>query len=130
MGETPEGFTLIPASDEPDTAVRHIPLPGRGLLHGASALRRGGLFGGYERKSAGPLAGWELPGLVAALAPAVVGAASAAAVAWLNGRSGRRVKVKVGDLEAEAGSPAELEKVLKMAQTLRQRPPEDGAEGQ
>lgn len=124
MSETPEGFTLIPAPDEPDTAVRHIPLPGRGLLRGAAAMTGRGFPAGYERKSAGPLMGWELPALVTALAPAVVGAAGAAAVAWLNGRSGRRVKVKVDDLEAEAGSVAELEKVMKMAQTFRQRPPE------
>jgi hypothetical protein len=39
----------------------------------------------------------------------------AAAVAWLQGRAGRRLRLTVGDVEVEARTPAEL---LQQAQAL------------
>lgn len=41
--------------------------------------------------------------------------------AWLHARYGRRVRVKVGDLEAEAQTPEEVEKLLSKAQEIQQR---------
>jgi hypothetical protein len=35
--------------------------------------------------------------------------------AWLHGRAGRRVRLKVGDIEAEAHSVSEIEELLKQA---------------
>jgi hypothetical protein len=35
-------------------------------------------------------------------------------VAWLNGRSGRRVELKFGDIEVKAQTPAEIEDLLKL----------------
>lgn len=42
-------------------------------------------------------------------------------VAWLAGRNGRKVRIKIGDLEAEARTPEELEKILKKAHEIQQR---------
>lgn len=119
----PDGLALIPAPDEPATAGRHIPFPGRAVLRGVSALMPGGFLGGYERKSMGGIVAGPLPDLLGVLAPAAIGGAAAIAVGWLNSRSGRKVKVKMGDLEAEAGSAAELEEVIRLAQRYRGKPP-------
>lgn len=123
MRDTPDGFALIPAPDEPATAGRHIPFPGRAVLRGASARMRGGFLGGYERKGMGGIVAGPLPDLLGILAPAAIGGVAGVAAAWLNSRNGRKVKVKMGDLEAEAGSAAELEKVIRLAQKYQGKPP-------
>jgi hypothetical protein len=41
--------------------------------------------------------------------------------AWLQGRYGRKVRLKVGDIEAEARNVAEIEKLLKQAEKVRPR---------
>lgn len=38
----------------------------------------------------------------------------AVGVSWLNGRSGRKLRLKMGEIEAEAGSAKELEEMLKL----------------
>jgi hypothetical protein len=40
-------------------------------------------------------------------------------VGWLTGRNGRKARVKVGDIEAEARTPEELERLLKRALEIR-----------
>lgn len=35
--------------------------------------------------------------------------------AWINGRAGRKLKLKVGDVELEANSPAEIDDLLRKA---------------
>lgn len=42
-----------------------------------------------------------------------------AAVAWLQGRAGRKLRLKVGDIEVEARTPEEIEQLLERAQALR-----------
>jgi hypothetical protein len=42
-----------------------------------------------------------------------------AAVAWLQARAGRKLRLKVGDLEVEARTPAEIEQLLQQAQALQ-----------
>ena len=44
-------------------------------------------------------------------------------VAWLNGRSGRRVELKFGDIEVKAQTPAEIEEVLKLVAKYRDQKP-------
>ncbi len=41
--------------------------------------------------------------------------------AWLHARYGRKVRIKVGEIEAEAQTPEELEKLLEKAQEIRER---------
>jgi hypothetical protein len=45
-----------------------------------------------------------------------------AAVAWLQGRAGRKLRLKVGDIEVEARTPKEIEQLLERAQALRVTP--------
>jgi hypothetical protein len=45
----------------------------------------------------------------------------AAVAAWLHGRSGRKVRLKVGEVEAQAQTVEEVEKLLKQAQEIQQR---------
>lgn len=45
------------------------------------------------------------------LGPAVIGAVSA----WFAARQGRKLRVKIGDIEAEAGSIEEVEELLALA---------------
>jgi hypothetical protein len=49
------------------------------------------------------------------------GGIGAVLVAWLNGRSGRKVRLKVGELEAEAPSVKELDALLERAKDIQNR---------
>jgi hypothetical protein len=40
---------------------------------------------------------------------------------WLMNRRGRKVRLKVGDIEVEAHTPEEIEKLLVLAQETQQR---------
>src|SRR5262245_48316394 len=42
-----------------------------------------------------------------------------AAVAWLQGRAGRKLRLKAGDIEVEARTLGEIEQLLERAQALR-----------
>jgi hypothetical protein len=44
-----------------------------------------------------------------------------AVAAWLHGRSGRKVRLKVGEIEAEAQTVKKVKKLLKQAEKLQQR---------
>ena len=41
--------------------------------------------------------------------------------AWLQGRYGRKVRLKIGDIEAEARNVAEIEELLKQVEKVRPR---------
>lgn len=41
------------------------------------------------------------------------------AASWLRGGAGRRLRLKVGDVEVEARTPAEIEQLLQQAQALQ-----------
>jgi len=42
-----------------------------------------------------------------------------AAVAWLQGRAGRKLRLRMDDIEVEARTPEEIEQLLERAQALR-----------
>ena len=44
----------------------------------------------------------------------------AALVAWLTARGGRKVRLKFGDVEVEAGTPKEIEQILEHAKKFQQ----------
>jgi L-alanine-DL-glutamate epimerase-like enolase superfamily enzyme len=73
------------------------------------------------RKGMGGIFAGPLPDLVSLLAAPALAAAATAAVAWLQGRSGRKVRLKVGDTEAEARTVGELREMLSMAQDLKKK---------
>jgi hypothetical protein len=53
--------------------------------------------------------------------PAVVAALGVVVGAWIQGRLGRKVKLKIGDVEAEARTPDELRDLLAYAARIRPR---------
>ena len=53
------------------------------------------------------------------LAPAIAPAFGAAVGAWLQGRAGRKVRMKVGDIEIEASTPEELGQLLQQALAVK-----------
>ena len=51
-----------------------------------------------------------------------IGPALIAGIAgWLHGRSGRKVRLKVGDIEAEAPTTEDVEKLVALVEEIQQR---------
>jgi hypothetical protein len=75
--------------------------------------------------------GYPLPefvvGLQALATPAALSALSGALGAWLQARYGRKVRLKIGDIEAEGRSLAEVEKLLALAAKFKDAHPDLGA---
>jgi hypothetical protein len=53
------------------------------------------------------------------LGPAALSALAAAITVWVQGRSGRKIRLKVGDIEAEARTIEEIEQLLPRALELK-----------
>jgi hypothetical protein len=53
------------------------------------------------------------------LGPPVIAAIAAVAGAWVQARFGRKVRLKFGDVEAEARTPEEIEELLKRVSAFR-----------
>jgi hypothetical protein len=66
--------------------------------------------------------------IIKELGPAAIGVIDAAVGAWVSGRSGRKVRLKVGDIEAEARTIDEVERLLQRASALQVS--QGGAKGQ
>ncbi len=45
---------------------------------------------------------------------------------WIQGRFGRKARLKIGDIEAEARTPSEVEELLKTAAKFQKRAPRQG----
>ena len=127
-------LTFVPAPEEVGVAERTVPIDARlgrdaGAFAPASRMgRAGALFGapiGRGRAGPGTIIAGPLE-LLSALGTPVVAAAGAAAVAWITARNGRKVKLKIGDTEAEARTKEEVVELLQIAKTLRDKPPEGG----
>jgi hypothetical protein len=66
--------------------------------------------------------GYPLPEFIVALkvlGPPAIAALAAAAGAWVQARYGRKVRLKIGEIEAEARTVAEVEELLKRAAKFR-----------
>ncbi|MGI8841068.1 MAG: hypothetical protein ACR2F8_09875 [Caulobacteraceae bacterium] len=114
---------LVPTSDEP--------------ADGDPAFQDGlSSFGATVRAAGVPLSqtaiafdaadanGYPLPEFIVAikaLGPPAITALAAAAGAWAQARFGRKVRLKVGDVEAEGRTVAEIEKLLNMAAEFQDR---------
>lgn len=57
--------------------------------------------------------------VIKTLSPAVVPAAAAVCGAWVQARYGRKVRLKIGDVEAEGRTTAEIETLLGQAANFR-----------
>jgi len=63
--------------------------------------------------------GYPLPEFVLTVIPAVVGAVGAVCGAWVQARYGRKVRLKIGDVEAEGRTVDEINILLQQAADLR-----------
>jgi hypothetical protein len=70
-----------------------------------------------------PLAEFVIKTLVPALIPAAAGVCGA----WVQARYGRKVRIKVGDIEAEARTAEEVERLLMMAVGIKDSAPDAAA---
>jgi hypothetical protein len=111
---------LLPA---PDDSTIYSPEFQAGLQTFDDALRAEGIKVSPRvlvRKSAGGGSSYVGEFLIP-LAQVVGPALGVVLVAWLQGRSGRKVKLKVGDVEAEARSVEEVQTLLRSAQQFRDK---------
>jgi hypothetical protein len=68
--------------------------------------------------------GFPLPEFIVAmktLGPPVITALAGYAAAWVQARNGRKVRIRIGEIEAEARTVAEIEKLLKKAAEFQDR---------
>jgi hypothetical protein len=66
-----------------------------------------------------------LPHFAVALAPAIIGALAALCGAWVRARYGRKVRLKIGDVEAEGRSVEEIEELLQKAKEYQEDKPSE-----
>jgi hypothetical protein len=57
--------------------------------------------------------------VIKTLSPAVIPAAAAVCGAWVQARYGRKVRLKIGDVEAEGRTTKEIENLLRQAESFR-----------
>lgn len=110
---------LIPAPDDPDLKDDDYQ---RGLANVEDALRSESdtvHASAFVQKSI--VGGSWLAGDFVVIAQALGGAAFTMLGVWLKSKLGRRVKVRVGDIEAEASTPEELERLLERAGAIKKR---------
>ena len=121
----PDGLTLLPAADEPATLGRHVPLPSN--TSGAALLARRRFGGSPAHKGIVGL-GLSIPPdfLTIAGSLGIGGTIGSIVVAWLNGRAGRKVRLKVGDTEVEARTVDEVKQLLEFAQKTAKKPTKKG----
>lgn len=65
--------------------------------------------------------GTHLGQILVTLGPAVVGALGGVIGAWLQAKFGRKVRLKIGDIEGEARTIEELKELLEYAETFRRK---------
>jgi hypothetical protein len=68
--------------------------------------------------------GFPLPEFIVAmkaLAPPTITALAGYATAWVQARNGRKVRIRIGEIEAEARTVAEIEKLLEQAAQFQDR---------
>jgi len=118
-------LTLQRASDDPKA---NDPGFQEELAAVSAALRQSGVAysqRGVAFDAVGAL-GYSLPEYLITLGPPVIAAAAAICGAWVQARFGRKVKIKIGDVEAEGRSVEEIEDLLKRAVAFRDDARGDG----
>jgi len=108
-----ERVTLILAAAPDDPAVAD-PEYQRGLRAVSGALRDAGILYSQRRMTfdADGAAGYSVGQYVISLAQVAGPVIGVAVGAWITARSGRKLRIKVGDIELEANSPAEIDHLV------------------
>ena len=117
-------FTLVPGPGEPLPAdleyqqdrLTQLPLRPRSGSPPIRVRVPGGTYG--TRAGAGPLAGPDLGSLLS-FAGKALPTLGTALVAWLGGRYGRKVRVKVGEVEVEANTVADIKDLLSRVEQMQ-----------
>jgi hypothetical protein len=78
----------------------------------------------HETEGAAPLVGDFLVPLAQVTVPALGGVI----IGWLQGRAGRKVRVKFGDTEAEARTPEDLKRILELVEEHKAKAPSGAKE--
>lgn len=125
-----ERLTLILAAAPDDPAVAD-PEYQRGLSAVGEALREAGILSAQRRVTfdAVGAAGYSVGQYIIALAPVAAPVIGVAVGVWITARSGRKLRIKVGDIELEAHSSAEIEHLLAQAIALKAQLAEQEAQG-
>jgi hypothetical protein len=74
----------------------------------------------FDMQAAGGVSGG-LSGLLGIVLPATMPVVGTIIGAWLTVRNGRKVRVKIGDVEVEAGTAEEVERLLEQALKIKER---------
>lgn len=124
-----ERVTLILVAAPDDSAVAD-PEYQRGLRAVSGALRDAGILSAQRRMTfdADGAAGYSVGQYIISLAPVAGPVIGVAVGAWITARSGRKLRIKVGDIEMEANSPAEIDHLMAKTITLKAQLAEQDAE--
>ena len=116
---------LIPAPDDPEVSS---PEYQAGLTALTAPLHAAGIR--FTQRAIAydsvDVHGFPLGEFVVPLATVAGSVFGTAIVAWLQGRAGRKVRLKVGDIEAEARTTEEIEQLLAKAAELKAKSDQDG----
>jgi hypothetical protein len=116
-------LTLLPAPDDPalDTQEYQKELSDFHSLLWKKGLQGYPLRTGSGRGSEVVSSGAYLGQFLVIAAPTIGPLLGTVVGAWLHARYGRKVRLKIGDIEAEAQSEEQVEKLLQQAEEFRQR---------
>lgn len=119
-------FSLVPAPSDPEIESAEIQNAFRSFEHvlGTKGVKVSAHV--IIRKAIGSASSY-LGDFVIPLAQVVGPTLGVVFVAWIQGRSGRKVRVKIGDVEVEAGTAKEVEELFEKAQQLRKGAQDGGA---
>ena len=81
-----------------------------------SSFRRGGMA--FDSIDA---IGYQLPEFVVTLGQQVIPAVAVVCAAWVHARSGRKLRLKIGDMKAEGQTVETIENLLRQAAEFRDR---------
>jgi hypothetical protein len=99
---------LLRAPDDPTQFSDEIRAD---LFRAHESLRKRGV--GVTSVGAHPAGDTHIGQFLITLGPPAIAAIAAVAGAWVQARFGRKVRLKFGDIEAEARTPEEIEELLK-----------------
>jgi hypothetical protein len=114
MGNHDLEMFLLRASDDPHQFSDEIQAELSGIH---DSLRKRGVS--VSSVAAHPAGDTDIGQFLITLGPPAIAAIAAVAGAWVQARFGRKVRLKFGDIEAEARTPGEIEELLNRVSAFR-----------
>lgn len=106
-------LTLLPAPDDPERVCYEIQAKLPGIL---DKLRKRGV--GVTTVGAQPIGDTHIAQYIITLGPAAIAAIAAVAGAWVQTRSGRRIRLKFDDIEDKARTTEAIAELLERVSAL------------